>query len=572
MRFFGLFVILCAGISAQVTQSASANGAAAGAASAPEAPKPEVKPEDKCSVEGTAVNALTGEPIRKVHLTLREMSGQSPVSYGADSDAGGKFMLENVDPGRYTFYASRNGFVNQSYSPQGKSRRTALLTLANGQKMKDITFKLTPQGVISGRIVDEDGDPLARAQVQCMMYMYVRGKKQLLTRDGATTNDLGEFRLFGLGPGRYVLSASYQPLRMYMMLDSPERPAGGQPEEGYATTYYPNAPDAESASRIEVSAGAQIQGLTMTLRRTRVATVRGRVTLPGNSSANGIMLELIQRGNESFLNRRMARTQESKGTFTITGVAPGSYYLAGNANDGDKRYVARMPVEVGDQDVDGLQVNFQPPLELSGHVVAEDNGDLKGLSMNIFLQPKERDPMTGGSNARVKDDLTFHLDSLRPAQYDINVYVPQGFYLKSVRMGDQDVTFDGVDLSQGTTGGEMTVVLNPNGGEIDGDVQNSKGEKAVGASVTLIPDESHRQASWLYKNASTDQNGHFTIKGVRPGDYTIYAWDDIPNGAYQDPDFIKPHESAGQKITVKEKDKQNLQLTSIAADDSGEAQ
>ena len=114
MRFFGLIVLLCAGISGQVVQSVAANGAAAGAASAPEAPKPEVKPEDKCSVEGTIVNALTGEPVRKAHLSLRQMGGTSPASYGAESDAAGKFLLEKVDPGRYTLYAVRNGFVDQA--------------------------------------------------------------------------------------------------------------------------------------------------------------------------------------------------------------------------------------------------------------------------------------------------------------------------------------------------------------------------------------------------------------------------------------------------------------------------
>ncbi len=145
--------------------------------------------------------------------------------------------------------------------------------------------------------------------------------------------------------------------------------------------------------------------------------------------------------------------------------------------------------------------------------------------------------------------------------------LPEGFYLKSVRVGDQDVTFTGVDFTQGVPSGEMTVVLNPNGGQIDGSVQNAKGENAVGAMVTLIPEESRRSVSWLYKTASTDQNGHFTMKGVRPGKYKIYAWEEIEMGAYQDPDYVKPHESAGQDVTVDDKGHETVQLTAIAAEE-----
>jgi hypothetical protein len=114
----------------------------------------------------------------------------------------------------------------------------------------------------------------------------------------------------------------------------------------------------------------------------------------------------------------------------------------------------------------------------------------------------------------------------------------------------------------------MTVVINPNGGQVDGAVQNAKGDAAAGATVTLIPDAEHRSITWMYKNANTDQNGHFTIKGVRPGEYKIYAWEDLEPGAQQDPDFVKPHESAAEAVSVKESSHETVQLKVVPAENS----
>jgi hypothetical protein len=113
---------------------------------------------------------------------------------------------------------------------------------------------------------------------------------------------------------------------------------------------------------------------------------------------------------------------------------------------------------------------------------------------------------------------------------------------------------------------ELTVVVNPNGGQVDGLVQNEKGDPAPGAVITLIPDEAHRTLSWMYKTANTDQTGHFTIKGIRPGEYRIYAWEEIEPGAQEDPDFVKPHESAGDAVTLKESGHETVQLKLIPAE------
>jgi protocatechuate 3,4-dioxygenase beta subunit len=526
-------------------------------------------------LEGTVVNAVTGEPLKKVHLTMRPLGAPNGVPYGTMTDNAGHFLMDDVDPGRYNFAASRNGFVTQTYSAQGSTNRNTLLTLTNGNKLKEIVFKLTPQGVISGRILDEDGEPLANVAVQCLRYGYQRGRRQLMGQNGGSTDDLGEFRLFGMPPGKYVISATYRSGDMFGPM-APERTVGTAQsvqaaEEGYATTYYPNTTNAESASALEITPGAHLSGINMTLARIRTVRVKGRVNGAAGEGRRNIMVMLLPRDNSGFgMPRAGARSIDGQGNFQLRGVAPGSYILRANFTEDNKQYSARLPLEVGNSNIEGIELELQPPADIEGRIVVEENGDLKGANLQVFLQTKAMGSMMGGGGAGLmKDDRTFKLTNVSRDPYDINVFgLPEGFYLKSVRFGDQDVTETGVDFTQGVSAGQLTIVLNPNGGQVDGAVQNAKGDAAVGATVTLIPDAEHRSISWMYKTANTDQNGHFTIKGVRPGEYKIYAWEDLEPGAPEDPDFVKPHESAAEAVSVKESSHETVQLKVVPAENS----
>jgi hypothetical protein len=581
MRYLVPAFLYCVALSAQVTSSRPvAPRAASGAGANPNDLAPSsVRPEDKCLLEGTVVNAVTGEPLKKVHLTMRPLGVPNGVPYGTMTDNAGHFLIDDVDPGRYNFAASRNGFVTQTYSAQGSTNRNTLLTLTSGEKLKEIVFKLTPQGVISGRILDEDGEPLANVAVQCLVYRYQRGRRQLVNQNGGSTNDLGEFRLYGLSPGKYVISATYQ-LRDMFVTTTPERIVGTAQaiqaaEEGYATTYYPNSTSPDNASALEITPGAQISGINMTLVRIRTVRIKGHLNVGAAPEARrNINVMLMPRDNTGFgMPRAMVRGIDAQGNFQLRGVTPGSYILRANYNADNKQYSARLPLEVGNSNIEGIELDMQPPAEIDGHVVIEENGDLKGANLQVFLQPKVMGPMIGGGGGPVKDDQTFKLMNVGPDLYDINVFgLPESFYLKSIRLGEQDVTDTGVDFTQGVPAGILTMILNPNGGQVDGAVQNAKGDAAAGATVTLIPDAEHRSISWMYKTANTDQNGYFTVKGVRPGEYKIYAWEDIEPGAQQDPDFLKPHESAGEAVSVKESSHGTVQLKLVPAENGGAQQ
>ncbi|MGI8741725.1 MAG: carboxypeptidase regulatory-like domain-containing protein [Bryobacteraceae bacterium] len=531
------------------------------------APAAAVKAEDKCTIEGSVVNAVTGEAVKKVNITLRQMGNMNNTAHSAISDAAGHFKIEDADPGRYSMIAARTGFVIQQYGAKGPSRPGTNLTLTAGQSMKDIVFKLTPQGVVTGRVVDEDGDPVAQVIMQCLRYTYNRGKKQLMPFGNANTNDLGEYRIFGLAPGRYYLSAQYQVNNFqggYPAASDPKK----KNEEAYAPAYYPNSATVEGAAPLEVAPGAQLRGIDVALAKTRAVRVRGQLINPSGNKRQA-MISLMPRnsGFMGMMGRNNARVTDDKGSFELHNVVPGSYVLVAQMFNSDKPSMAKLPIEVGTSNIDGIQLTISPTQDLTGHVVVENNADTGGAVFNVYLLSKNPGPFGGGGAGQIDNNGTFTLKNLMPDAYSVNVNgMRDNLYVKSIRFGDADVTESGVDFTQGVTAGEFTIVVSAAGGQIDGTVQNDKSEPAAGAMVVLIPAPEKRENDRLYKTASTDQTGKFSIKGIVPGEYKLFAWEQVDFGAYQDPDFLKPYESKGESVSIKENAHESKQIKAIATD------
>lgn len=423
--------------------------------------------------------------------------------------------------------------------------------------MKEMVIKLAPEGVISGRILDTDGDPLEGVDIECMSIEYLRGKRQLVASHRTNVDEIGEFRLPYLAAGKYIIRAT-----SYDEMSAQERSggaagAGQAAKERHVATYYPGTMNPNNASTIEVSPGAQIGGITITLIRTRTFSIKGHVNLGSvkRSEQSGVFLS--PRGELQPGGSRGAEV-DSQGRFQLDGIAPGSYVLFA----GGEHAVARVPLEVHDENIEGLEISPQP----SGEILVRATVDEGGLK----YAPRQfsRTSRTSGESGTChpQDDSPCKFTDMGgEGPYDVlPIGLPVDFYLKSARLGEQDVLDTGFDFTPGVTG-VLTLVLSPNGAQIEGSVANAKDEPAIGAKITLIPDGANRSPT-RYKTADTDQNGHFIVKGVAPGDYKIYAWEDIEEGAQEDPDFMKPHESDGQSVSVKERAHENVQLKVIPAE------
>ncbi|MCS6953140.1 MAG: carboxypeptidase regulatory-like domain-containing protein [Bryobacterales bacterium] len=532
-------------------------------ASAPEGPKV-TDPKQLSKVEGRVVHAQTGEPLRRVSLTLRRMAREA-VSFVATSDQDGRFVFENVEPGTYQLTAERAGFLRQAYGARGAAYAGTPITVSPGQHLRDLDFKLLPQGVISGRVVDEEGEPVPRAQV---MAMRVGARMSRFPAGSAdATNDVGEFRIAGLAPGRYRVRA--MPMREAFLGETVRPGNPDRLQEGFQPTYYPSATDAEAAAVIEVMAGQEVPGITIQLRKGPLYRIQGRVTgLTAERPANQLRVTLMpRRWDEPMLGplgRRGTRV-EADGSFLLTQVAPGSYYLTVMTFPGRMQAVGRVPVEVTTSDLRDVIVPLGGALTVSGLVRVEGQGKTEFGTMRVALMPAEGIAFNTPVG-EIKADGTFQLDGVMGDKYSVAVMgAPENTYLKSVRVGGREVPEQELDLSHAQGGVQLEIVLSPNPAALEGFVAEQD-KPAPGAAVVLVPEgvRAGRPREWRF--ATADQNGRFAFGSLRPGAYKLYAFDDPELAFSRDPEALEPFEQRALKVTLKEGERQSAQLTLLKAE------
>lgn len=522
----------------------------------------QTKPEDQASLEGQVFDAASGGALRKASVVLRPVDAPAEPGFTSTDDAG-KFAMKDLEPGRYRLTVSHTGYVNGEYGARGPGRQGETIDLARAQKLTGLTVKLTPQGVISGRIVDRDGDPVDGVLVQILRYQYGQGRRQLQAGSAATTNDLGEYRIAGVSPGKYYVSATY--LGNPVLRQTVDRSANGPPGQNFAPTYYPGTLDVSTASELTILAGAQISA-DLTLEKARTARISGRVVGTVGDPRGSPTVVLDSRGPVNVSGVNKSTSAGAGGKFELRGVVPGSYYLVAMENVGGRNHSTRVPIEVRESDLEDETLTIGLALELNGHVRIDGDSALSLTGVRLALQPREPGVFGGPlPDVSPAQDGTFHMEQINPDVYDVSVRgLPQGFYIKSIKSGDTDVLANGLDLVNGAPG-DVDVVLSPKAGQVTGLVQDPQTNQPVtGATLVLIPaDKERRDRQRDYRVATTDQSGGFNLTSVVPGEYQVYAWDDIEAGAYFDPDFINPFESKTQKIVVRENDQLMLQIPVI---------
>jgi protocatechuate 3,4-dioxygenase beta subunit len=557
------------------------------------APAPDSE-QKKIRLEGIVLS-LNGEAVRKATVRLQGsvlQPGQVPSTYSETTDNEGKFVFEDVPAGRYTLSAEKPGFVTSRYGARSNTSPGTQLMLAAGAEMKDLSIKMTPQGVIAGKVLDQDGDPVATAQVQAMRYSYVRGRKQLQQTGGATTNDLGEYRVGNLPPGRYYLSASDRRAALILTPDRPGRASAGQ--EGNITTYYPNGTDAASGVPVDVAAGGEMRGVDIRLRKAKVYTVRGKAV---DSSGMPVMvLVAFTRKDEGLglvgvINGGGLSQLRPDGTFEFRNIVPGIYILQvlqANVNGTPQQNVTgHLEVTVADANIDNLILPMGPGPEITGTV------SLEGGEITTLLKPAQN--AAGGTasagnspaafpprftltlndtqgvsvntpNTQVKDDGTFRFNAVGTSKYLLNaVILPQGTYLKSARYGGQDVTHAPIDTTSGS-GGTLDVVLSSKAADLGGSVQNDKGEALAGVIVTLWPKTPDGSPTGGARQTNTDQNGGYRFQGLAPGDYYVAAWEELEPGLATSADFLGNFNRDSSAIKLSESGHEGRDIKPVPSD------
>jgi hypothetical protein len=523
--------------------------------------------EPEVLVEGTVTNKLTGAPVKGAHVIYtRIASGSDPAAspISRDTDIQGHFHLE-LGPGSYRLWVEREGFARQSYGSGVPEGTGSVLTVAPGQELHDIAFRITPLGALSGRVLDQDGDPLQGVGIQVLRVSYASGMRQLIPVAGASSNDRGEYRCYDLPAGRYFVLATPKG----SPLSHPMEAGALVPEvqDAYVPLYYPGVVELESASVVPVPEGGDIQQIDFRLQSIRATTLRGRVSSPVKFDSNQIQVILAHNdhGFASYIDRATAVVDPATGKFEIRRVAPGSYFLVASQLIKGEVFSARVPIEITvGVPPEELPIHVVPAVEAHGTVLMDD-GSAVPANLVVRLLPAEGLLPGPAPAAAVNSDGSIRLSGVLPGTWILSVeHLPEGIWIKNISFGDIRSTGGQLNLPPGARG-PLRVVLAANGGQLTG-IVGEEGQPQQ-ATVVLVPMETElRPSPHAYRFTGTDSRGAFIFKGVRPGAYRLFAFESIAPFAWMDPGILNAVEELGQELVVNENERLTRQLKPIPYD------
>jgi len=527
------------------------------------------------SVEGVVFKIDSNEPIVKATVELRRpgITEERPLTFTTSKD--GRFAFLNVPAGEYQLAVTRQGFVKTTYSQRKPGGPGTPIKISAEQVMSNVRLAMTPTGSISGRILNREGQPLGNATVYAMKLTYtqgVRGTQRGTELQSVNTNDLGEYRLFWLVPGQYYVVAlptvgsrrgigSGGPgpdnLREFRFRSESTTTRPEPTEDLAVEVYYPGTFEFQSATPVAVKAGEDVRGIDFFAGPVPSRHIRGVVI----SAESGQLLPgspILRLATATGTSNMSSPTT----TFDLGGIRPGIYTMSATIND----MSGSIPLEVRDGDVDNVVIRVSKGFNVSGHIVIEGataanpGPDLKTLRVNVRPEPATGvllDPGISGP------DGTFSLKSLYAGNYLFSINPPlQNAYVKSIQFENREVSLTGAQMTESPST-PITIVISTNPGTFTGTVLNEKQEPVPNAIVALVPENPHRSRTNLFKNVTSDPSGRFRIPAVTPGQYKLFAWEEVENSAWLNEEFIRNVEDRGTAVQIKEGESLAVTLKTI---------
>jgi hypothetical protein len=511
-------------------------------------------PRGTSVMRGIIVTADNGAPIRRAQV--RVVSPEVRESRVTTTDTQGRFEIKELPAGRYTMTVSKAGFVTLQYGQRRPSESGTPIELADAQSLDKLSVALPRGSVLGGRIVDEFGEPVANATVSAWRYAYQGGARRM-TQGGQnsrdTTDDQGQYRLFGLPPGEYFVSA--------MLRGGPEYTDPTGEVSGYAATYYPGTPNVADAGRVTLAVSQENTSVNFGLIATRLVRVSGTVVMSDGApapSGNVMLVPVNASGRPGIAMQQggAGNRIEANGGFRMANVAPGRYQV--QARTGGREFeLARMDLTVGTDDVSGLTLVTGPGAIISGTVVSDTGEPFDFRAQQLQLGARIGIPDAiggpGMQSTRVGDDFSFSLRNVTEPVV-IRATPPQGWTLKSVSIGGQDVTDTAMEFPAGQTVSGAQVVLTKKISAVSGLVTDAKGNPVLDATVVVFPSN---EKLWTYqsrfiKAARPDQDGRYRVTALPAESYMVVALQGLEDGQAGDPDFLTSVKELASKLEIAE--------------------
>jgi carboxypeptidase family protein len=531
-------------------------------------------PTGTAKITGRVVAADTGTPIRRAQI--RVTSPEARLNRVVTTDSDGRYELLNLPAGRYRVFVNRAGYVALEHGQARPFESGKPLDLADGQAIEKLDFSLPRGSVITGRITDEFGDPTTDVQVQAMRYQFVNGARQLVNAGRtAQTDDLGQYRIFGLMPGDYIVRASLR--------QNPDRQDANEPDPtGYPGTFYPGVVDAGQAQTVTLALGQELTSVAFALVPTRLSRISGIVMGSDGRPLSGGVVMLRPRGPAGVNALRAAigggNQVRADGSFQLANVPPGEYVLDVQQRPQNVRNFqdinlaqlefASMPLSVSG-DIDNLTITTSAGVTVSGRVAFQGQAPPKS-NMQVVATPS-----AGGSSpmamlvaaralggGRVNQDGTFELRGVAGPTVIRVQGIPTGWALKTITIEGNDITDTAFEFKPGTSVGGVVITLTNRITEITGTVRDLRGQPVSDYVLVAFPEDTKLWGAQSRHVQTTrpNQSGTFSIKGLPPGRYLAAVVPALENGLQNDPAVLEQLRNGAKNFSLAEGQTLNLNL------------
>jgi len=519
------------------------------------------------NAKGTAVlrgriTNTEGRPLRRVQIRL---SGELiPEGRTASTNSLGRWEIRDLPAGRFNLSASRAGYLFAQYGQKRFGEPGRPLEIGDGQTTDNLDLSLTRNGVISGHVYDEAGEPLAGANVMPLQMRFFNGRKRLApTRGNTSSDDSGQYRIGGLDPGEYYIYVSSR--------ETWETEPPDVKTMGFMPTMYPAAVSMADAQRVRVRAGQEVTGIDIPLVPGKAATVSGTavnsqgIPLGGETVTMGV--EIRGETFQSFSSGSSTKVNPD-GTFEFRNVAPGEYHLNLRVTPTDRPMEAtNVIVNVSGSDVDGVSLATSAAGTVTGRVSIEPGVPLPTplTRLTVRALPVDRDTyVTFGSaldSGRVREDGSFELKTVVGSSRLTIAPLPDGWAIRQIDQNGRDLAVQPFD-PQGQTLDNATIVLTTRFPTLTVALHDEKGAPAPDGIFVLFPEDA---AQWIddlktIRTGRSGLTGTVTLRAVRPGQYLAAAVPSATNSELADPEYLESLRAQARRITVNENEPAQLDV------------
>ncbi len=514
--------------------------------------------EPSGEIGGIVVSSKTGDPLASAAVMLGGNSsrgggrGQRPRPRRATTAADGRFHFAGFAAGRYSLAVDKTG-----YERRGMFHTSATLRLSEGESRENVRIELRPSAVITGRVIDAYGDPLRGAQVRAYRRSYDPDRNRWSGAGSATSNDLGEYRIYGLAPGKYALRA-WPPRET--------APPGILYYES-AREFYPGVPEADEAALIRVNWGTEISAVDFELGVAPKTSLSG-VVLDGKTGKPCPCFLRVD-GNDRHSRGNIIAGPE--GLFSFRGLAPGSYYIIAHVR-GERRY-ARQAVQVIDSATDDVVLVTTDGLTASGEVVFQDPPE------DQASPPSERPrPLRVVLNGMIANQWSrrasipaphtsglFEIDDLLPGLYRISLQnLPTGGYLRAVTLAGRRLDKPEITVPADTSVSGLQLEVAFDGAVVNGTVKPPEGVEAEELSTAWVMVISEKTDGYQYRGRlRLGADANFTLPGMPPGTYTFYVVPFPETFDLWDPEVRRALGASGKRLSLSAEDEVTIELPYI---------